>query len=285
MYMCDPPRIYPSLPEYTSLFSNYMRPSQNLPLPPRISPFQQMYMCDPPRIYPSLPEYTSLFNNYMRSSQNIPLHLRIYPPFQQIYICATLPEYTPPYQNTPPFSTTKCDPLRISPPLPEYTPLFNNYIIMRHSQNLSLPVYTPFFVISVFESQNPPSLPEYTPFSTNLYVRPSQNLPNAPSQNILPFSTNLYVRLSQNLPLPPRIYSPFKKMYICDPPRIYLSVPEHTPPPFHQLYATLSESTPPRIYHPFQQMYTCDPPRISPLSEYTPFQQLCATLRESTPPS
>ena len=68
----DPPRIYPSLPEYTpSLLSYYMRPSQNLPLPPRIYPyFQQLYatlpestlppknvpppflvtICDPPRI-------------------------------------------------------------------------------------------------------------------------------------------------------------------------------------------------------------------------------------------
>ena len=42
--ICDPPRIYPSLPEYTLRFINYMRPSQNLPLPLRIypPPFQQL---------------------------------------------------------------------------------------------------------------------------------------------------------------------------------------------------------------------------------------------------
>ena len=42
-------------PGYTTLFNNYMRPSQNLPLPPRIPP--------------------PLFNNYnfMRRSQNLPL--------------------------------------------------------------------------------------------------------------------------------------------------------------------------------------------------------------------
>ena len=39
-------------------------------------------MCDPPRIYPSLPESTPLFNKF---------------------ICATLPESTPPSQNIPPF--------------------------------------------------------------------------------------------------------------------------------------------------------------------------------------
>ena len=42
-------------------------------------------------------------------SQNLPLHPRIYPPF----------------------STTLCDAPRIYPSLPEYTPLFNNYNIMR----------------------------------------------------------------------------------------------------------------------------------------------------------
>ena len=55
IYMCNPPRIYPSFPEYypfqqlyatlpestppsqnITLFTNCMRPSQNLPLPPRI---------------------------------------------------------------------------------------------------------------------------------------------------------------------------------------------------------------------------------------------------------
>ena len=130
IYMCDPPRIYPSqniLPFSPPFSQNippfstnlYVRPSQNLPLPPRIySPFQPIYMCDPPGIYPSLPEYTPLFNkciyvtlpestspsfltNYMRPSQNLPLP--DYTPLFNKCICATLPEYTPPSQNKPPF--------------------------------------------------------------------------------------------------------------------------------------------------------------------------------------
>ena len=138
--LCDPFRIYPSLPEYNPLFSNYniMRHSQYLTLVPRIYPsFQQMHMCDPPRIYPSLPEYTPLFNNYMWPSQNLPLPPRIYPSFQQQYV--TLPESTPPSQNIPLFSTTICDHPRIYPSLPESSPLFNDYNIMRPFQNLPLP--------------------------------------------------------------------------------------------------------------------------------------------------
>ena len=104
IYMCDPPRIYPSLPQYTPSpsfqqlypsqnipsFSTtvYVRPSQNLPHPPtqNIPPFSTT-VCDPPRIYP-------------------------------------------PSQNIPPFLTTiiLCDPPRIYPSLPEYTPLFNQFI-------------------------------------------------------------------------------------------------------------------------------------------------------------
>ena len=42
MYLPEP-WIYPSLPEYTPLFNNYVRPYQNLPLPLRIyPPFQQL---------------------------------------------------------------------------------------------------------------------------------------------------------------------------------------------------------------------------------------------------
>ena len=254
MYMCDPPRIYLSLLEYT--------------------PFSTT-ICDPPRIYPSLSEYTPLFNKciYVRPSQNIPLPTRIHPPFQQLN--ATLPESTPPpSQNIPLFSTTRpillCDTPRIYP-----------------SQNIPPPI----FVISVFESQNLPSLPEYTPFSTNLYVRPSQNLRGAPSQNILPFSTNLYVRLSQNLPLPSRIYPPFKKMYICDPPQnLPLHPRTYPPPPFSpticdplriypsqnippfstNVYVRPSQNLPPLRIYPFSTTM-CDPPRIYPsLLEYTP---------------
>ena len=84
------PTIYPSLPEYTPLFNNYMRPSQNIYFPPRIYPFSTnacatlpsqnihpppppeyipfsttIILCDPPRIYPSVPESTHLFNQFM----------------------------------------------------------------------------------------------------------------------------------------------------------------------------------------------------------------------------
>ena len=80
--ICSPPRIYPSLPEYTPLSTT---------------------ICERPRIYPFLPEYTPLFNNYniMRPSQNLPLPPRIYPPFQQLYEYAMLQESTPPTQNIP----------------------------------------------------------------------------------------------------------------------------------------------------------------------------------------
>ena len=161
--MCDPPRIYFSIPEYIP-FSTILcvRSSQNLPIPeytplfnkfkfvcatfpesnphfknitpfstticdtPRIYPsltdytsplFQQMYMCDPPGIYPSLPEYTPPFNKF---------------------ICATLPESIPPSQKIPPF---------------------NNY--MRHSQK-------------------PPLPPRIHPFFDNYTPPPSQNISHLP---------------------------------------------------------------------------------------------------------
>ena len=106
IYMCDPPRIYPSLTEYTPLLNIYMRPSQNLSLPYRIyPPFEHLYatlpesnppsqntppflttICDPPRIYPFLSEYT---------------------PFStSVNICVTLPESTHLSQNIPLFSIT-----------------------------------------------------------------------------------------------------------------------------------------------------------------------------------
>ena len=50
------------------------------------------------------------------------------PPFSKC-ICATLPGSIPPSQNTPLFSTTiLCNPPRMYPSLPEYSPLFNTYI-------------------------------------------------------------------------------------------------------------------------------------------------------------
>ena len=172
--------MYPSLTEYTSFFRNYVRPSQNLPLPPRIYPlFQQLCetlpestppsqnippfsttICDPPRIYSSLLKYTTVFNNYMRCDPpRIHPSLSEYTPLFNQFICANLPESTPPSQNIPPFQElyptlpestppsqnllppfkTVCDPHRIYPSLLEYTPLFNNYKIMRSSQSLPLP--------------------------------------------------------------------------------------------------------------------------------------------------
>ena len=56
IYMCDPLSIYLSLPKYTLLFNNYMRPSQHLPLSLRIyHPFQQLYA--------TLPESTPPIKN------------------------------------------------------------------------------------------------------------------------------------------------------------------------------------------------------------------------------
>ena len=57
-----------------------MRPSHNLPLPPRIyPPFQQLYATLPESTHPP-PEYTPIFNNYkiMRPSQNLLLPPRIF---------------------------------------------------------------------------------------------------------------------------------------------------------------------------------------------------------------
>ena len=163
-----------------------MRPSENLPLPPRIYPlFQPLYMCDPPRIYSSNQEYTLIFNKF---------------------ICATLPESPPP-----------------PPKIPSIPPIFNK------------------FIYATLLESTPPSK-NIRPFSTNLCVRPSQNLPLTP--RIPPFSTNLYVRPSYNLPLLPRIYPPFQPIYVCDPPRIYPSLPEYTPILNKFICATLPESTP-----------------------------------------
>ena len=79
-----------------------MRPSQNLPLPPRIyPPFQQRYATLPESTPPSKNMHPFLTNAHVRPSQNLPLPPRIYLPFQQLY--ATLPESTPPSQNIPPF--------------------------------------------------------------------------------------------------------------------------------------------------------------------------------------
>ena len=172
-----------------------MRRSQNLPLPPRLSPppFQTIYMCDSPRIYPSLPEYTPLFKNYRPMLRIYPSGLlpQYTPIFNKCILCATLPESTPPSQNIPPFSATVCDPPKIYPSLPKYTLIFNKYIIMPPCQNLPLPSG----IYPLFNQFICATLPESTPPGS--------------SHNIPPFE--------------------FQQMYMCDPPRIYPSLPESTP--------------------------------------------------------
>ena len=150
-------------------------------------------MCDPtlPESDPPPPPRTyPLFNNYniMPPSQNLPLPPRIYPPFQSIYVCD------------------------------------NNYMRPSHPSPQNIPVFQQLY--ATFPESTPPSqnigLP---PFSTNVYVRPSQNLP--PSQNIPPFSTTTCdsPRIYPSLPE----YTPFSTTIIlCDPPRIYSFFPEST---------------------------------------------------------
>ena len=153
--ICNAHIIYPSLPEnnppppafkhlYATLTEStlrpkiypnfkHLRPSQNLPLPPRFGypPFLTTIF-DTSIIHPSLPEYTPFYSKC--GSQNLTHLSRIYPLFYN-YICdapriyPALPEYTP-----PPFRNTT---------LPEYThpsriyPLLHYY--MRHSHNRPLP--------------------------------------------------------------------------------------------------------------------------------------------------
>ena len=78
-------------------------------------------------------------------------------------------------------------------------------------------------------------------------MRPSQNLPLPPYQNIPPLFNN-YMQHSQNLPLHPRIYPPpFFLTTICDPFRIYPYLSYYTSPP-----------------PPCQQLHICDQPKIYP---------------------
>ena len=144
----------------------------------------------------------------MRPSQNLPLPPRIYSPFQPIYMC---------------------DSPKIYPSLPEYTPLFNKCIYATLPESTSpsqnIPPFSPTTCdpLKIYPSQIIPS------FSTNVYVRPSQNIPLPLKINPL---FNNYVRLSQNMPLSPRIYSsPFNNYNIMRPfqnrplpPRIYPSI-------------------------------------------------------------
>ena len=130
----------PSISEYAPFPNIYMRPSQNLPLRPRIYPFEHLrFICDPTRIYPSFSEYTPppfkhlyatipksahpsqnryhLFDNYIRQSHYLPLPPRIYPVLYKV----TLLESASSFQNIPTLSTTICDAPRIYPTLQEST--------------------------------------------------------------------------------------------------------------------------------------------------------------------
>ena len=193
-----------------------------------------------PRIYPGGIVYGG--------SQNPPLPPRIYPLYCDYLKCLRLPESTPPSQNIPHFSTTMCDPLRIRPFLPEYTPLFN--YCMRHSQNLPLP----------------PRI--YPPFNNNR--RPSQNLPLPP--RIHPLFNNYNIRRpTHNLPLLPRMYPSIQPIYMCDPPGIYPSLPEYTPFFNKNLRRTQNVPLLLKIYPLFPQMHMCYHPRIYPSQIIPPF--------------
>ena len=221
----EAPRIYPSLPGSTPFYCDHMKcirlpestpPSQNIP------PFSTT-ICEPPRIYPSLPEYTPFSTN----------------------VCATLPSqnHPPPPPEYIPFSTTiiLCGPSRIYPS-PESTPLFKQ------------------FMCATTTICDPPRInpsPQNIPLFQQLHATFPESTP--PSQNIglPPFLTNVYVRPSRNLPLPPRIYPPPPpgvSTTICDPPIIYPSFPEYIPFSTN-VCATLTECTlPSQNILPYQQL-------------------------------
>ena len=89
--ICDPPIIYPSLPEYTRLlYEATLLESTHTPL--------FTTMCNTPMIYPSLPEYTlPPLNIHATLPESTPRSLNISPPPLNRY--ATLPESTPSSQN------------------------------------------------------------------------------------------------------------------------------------------------------------------------------------------
>ena len=131
------------------------------------------------------------------------------PPFCDMVRCFRIPESTPPSQNIP--------------------LLFNKCICATLQESTT-------------------SLPEHTAPFQQLYATLRQS--TTPSQNIPPFLTNLYVRPSQNLPIPSRINPPFQPICMCDPPRITPPPPPRIYSPVQQLDATLPESTPLPGYTP-----------------------------------
>ena len=144
-------------PKYTPILNIYMRPCQNLPLPPRIAypPFYN-YMRHSHNS-PSLPEYTPFYIKW--GSQNLPHLSRIYPHFLQLY--ATLPESMSPSQNLPPPPRYICDLSRIYQSLQNIPP---------SSPLCDTPIIYPW----------PPS--RNIPSPLNIYMRHSRNPP--PFQNI-----------------------------------------------------------------------------------------------------
>ena len=149
-----------------------MRPSQNLPLPPRID--------------------TPFFGKFMRHSHNLPIPSRIYPPFLQLLAYVTLPESVLPSQNLP-------RPPSIYPLSLDLRPYHNDNLPIP-PENLFLSHYMqrppPPLNIYMRHSQNSPSDPKYTP--TLNICDPSRIYP----------SFLQYMRCFQNLPRPPRIYPP-----------------------------------------------------------------------------
>ena len=196
-----------------SVRTRYFFRSQNLLLPPSIYPrFQPIYMCDPQIIYPSLPEYsppplltTMIICDPPRINPPLPEYIPL--TFQQLL--TTFLESTPlSHYLSPSFSTAICDPPRIYPSLPEYTPLFNNYDIMRRSQNLPLlhRMYLPFQRLYVILPEYPPPSPQFSIKFCNIHITLPESTPS-----------------SQNIPH-------HLLTTICDPPRIYLSLPVYKPP-------------------------------------------------------
>ena len=175
------PRIYPSLPQYTPLFNNYMRRSQNLPLPlriypllnicmrhsqnpkPRIYPLFSTTICDSPKIYSPLLEYTPILSKYMRHPHNLALSRRIYNTLLNIYVrsmYAMLPQIISLSQYINPFSITKY--IRHSAPLYQYNIPLNIY--SQPSDNLppsqNLPLHSRIYPLFL---QLHATFPESTP--------------------------------------------------------------------------------------------------------------------------
>ena len=142
------PRIYlPFIYLYANLLESSF-PSQNIPLFAKT-----IIVCDPPRIYPFFPEYNPLFNKFTCATL-----LESTTPSQNI--TPLFNTYKQPSQNLPPFSIPICEPPRIYPSFPEYTPVFKK------------------FTCATLLESTPPSQ-NIDPLS-NTYMQPSHNLPLPP---------------------------------------------------------------------------------------------------------